>query len=89
MQEMQVRYLGQEDPWRRTWQPTPVFLPEKSHGPRSLVGYSPKGCKELHMSNKVNIGPPSLLLCFLILIFILYWSIVDLQYYISFRYTGK
>ena len=28
-------------PWRRKWQPTPVFLPEQSHGQRSLVGYSP------------------------------------------------
>ena len=28
-------------PWRREWQPTPVFLPGKSHGQRSLVGYSP------------------------------------------------
>ena len=28
-------------PWRRAWQPTPVFLPEESHGQRSLVGYSP------------------------------------------------
>ena len=27
--------------WRRKWQPTPVFLPGKSHGQRSLVGYSP------------------------------------------------
>ena len=26
-------------PWRKTWQPIPVFLPEKSHGQRSLVGY--------------------------------------------------
>ena len=33
-------------PWRRKWQPTLVFLPEKSHGQRSLVGYSPKRCKE-------------------------------------------
>ena len=29
-------------PWRRAWQPTPVFLPEESHGQRSLVGYSDK-----------------------------------------------
>ena len=29
------------DPWRRAWQPTPVFLPGESHGQRSLVGYSP------------------------------------------------
>ena len=33
-------------PWRRKWQPTPVFLPGESHGQRSLAGYSPWGCKE-------------------------------------------
>ena len=27
-------------PWRRAWQPTPVFLPGESHGQRGLVGYS-------------------------------------------------
>ena len=32
--------------WRRKWQPTPVFLPGKSHGQSSLVGYSLWGCKE-------------------------------------------
>ena len=31
---------------RRQWQPTPVLLPGKSHGRRSLVGYSPWGHKE-------------------------------------------
>ena len=38
---------GREDPWRRNWQPSPVFLPGKSHGQQSLTGYSPWGCKEL------------------------------------------
>ena len=33
-------------PWRRAWQPTPVFLPGESHGQRSLAGYSPQGRKE-------------------------------------------
>ena len=33
-------------PWRRTWQPTPVFLPGESHGQRSLEGYSPWGHRE-------------------------------------------
>ena len=33
-------------PWRRKWQPTPVLLPGKSHGWRSMVGYSPWGLKE-------------------------------------------
>ena len=32
-------------PWRRKWQPTPVFLPGKYHGQRSLAGYSPWGLK--------------------------------------------
>ena len=34
-------------PWRRKWQPTPVFLSRKSHGQRSLAGYSPWGCKRV------------------------------------------
>ena len=33
-------------PWRRAWQPTPVFLPGESYGQRSLVGCSPWGRKE-------------------------------------------
>ena len=33
-------------PWRRAWQPTPVFLPGEFHGQRSLAGYSPWGRKE-------------------------------------------
>ena len=34
-------YTVKKIPWRRKWQPTPVLLPGKSHGQRSLVGYSP------------------------------------------------
>ena len=37
-------------PWRKKWQPTPVFLPGESHGQRNLVGYSPWGRKELDMT---------------------------------------
>ena len=33
-------------PWKRAWQPTPVFLPGKSHGQRSLAGYSLWSSKE-------------------------------------------
>ena len=33
-------------PWRRKWQPTPVFLPEKSHGQRSLVDHTPWGQRD-------------------------------------------
>ena len=39
MQETQVRTLGWEDPLRRKWQPTAVFLPGESHGQRSQVSY--------------------------------------------------
>ena len=35
-----------EIPWRRNWQPTPVFLHEEYHGQRRLVGYSPWSLKE-------------------------------------------
>ena len=37
-------------PWRRKWQPTPIFLPGKSQGQRSLAGYSPRGRKQLDTS---------------------------------------
>ena len=33
-------------PWRREWQPIPVFLPGETHGQRSLAGYSPWGLEE-------------------------------------------
>ena len=33
--------------WRRKWQPTPAFVPGKSHGQRILVGYSPRGHKRV------------------------------------------
>ena len=42
-----------EIPWRRRWQPTPVLLPEKSHGLRSLAGYIPWGLKRVrHLATK-------------------------------------
>ena len=54
MQEIQVRPWVGKIFWRRKWQPTPVFLPEKSHEQRSLVGYSPKGHKESDMSELLS-----------------------------------
>ena len=38
----------------RKWQPTPVLLPGKFHGLRSLVGYSPWGRKELDMTERLH-----------------------------------
>ena len=52
-QEKQVQSLGWEDPWRRKWQPTLVFLPGKFQGQRTLVGYSPLGHKELDTTEHV------------------------------------
>ena len=37
-------------PWRRAWQPTPVFLSGEFHGQRNLEDYSPGGQKELNMT---------------------------------------
>jgi len=45
MQETRVRSLLWEDPVEKEMAPTPVFLPGKSHGQRSLAGYSPWGPK--------------------------------------------
>ena len=51
-------------PWKRKWQPTPVFLPGKSHGHRSLVGYSPWGCKSwTWLSDSTTKGPLRSLIC--------------------------
>ena len=47
MQEMQVQSLGWEDPLEEEMATTPVFLPQKSNGQRSLAGYSSWGHKEL------------------------------------------
>ena len=55
MWETWIRSLGREDPpWRRKWQPTPVSLPGKSYGQRSLAVYSPWGCKELDMTEQLH-----------------------------------
>ena len=40
--------------FRRQWHPTPVLLPGKSHGRRSLVGYSPWGCEESDMTEQLR-----------------------------------
>ena len=45
MQEIRVRFLGQEDTLEKGMAPCPVLLPGESHGQRSLAGYSPRGHK--------------------------------------------
>ena len=41
--EIWVRVPVGKIPWRRKWQPTPIYLPRKFHGQRSPMGYSPWG----------------------------------------------
>ena len=59
-------------PWRREWLTSPMFLPGESHGQRSLVGYSPRGCKELDTTELAHVcthwtlwssGPKGLSFC--------------------------
>ena len=47
-QEVWVQFLGllEKIPWRKKWQPTPVFFPGESCGQRILAGYSPGSRKE-------------------------------------------
>ena len=40
--------------WRRQWHPTPVLLPGKSHGQRSLIGFSPWGREESDMTERLH-----------------------------------
>ena len=60
MQETWVRSLGQEVPWIRKWQPTPVFSPGEFHKEFSptegLVGYRPWGCEESEMTKQLTQG---------------------------------
>ena len=58
MQETQVQSLSQEDPLEKERAHTPVFLPGKFHGQRSLVGYSPWGPKELEMTEPLSMHAP-------------------------------
>ena len=55
VQETQVLSWVRKIPWRREWLPTPVFLPGEFHGQRSLAGYSPWGCKELDMNERLTL----------------------------------
>ena len=52
--ETWVQSLGREDPLEKEWQSTPVLLPRKSHGQRSLVGYSPWGRKESDTTERLH-----------------------------------
>ena len=58
MQETWVRSLGQEVPWIRKWQPTPVFSPGEFHEEVSpteeLVGYSPWGRKDSEITKQLT-----------------------------------
>ena len=54
MQETWVDPWVRKIPWRREQLPTPVFLPEKSHGQRSLADHNPLGRKELYMTEQLT-----------------------------------
>ena len=62
MLETRVWSLGREILLRRKWQLTPVLLPGKSHGQRSLAGYSPWGRKELDTTEQLYFTLYSVLL---------------------------
>ena len=61
--------LGQEDPLEDKMEPTPVFLPGKSHGQRSLACYSPWGCKESDTTARLTLYFPLLNIILVIILF--------------------
>ena len=54
MWETWVKSHVSKIPWKRLWQPTPLFLPGKFHGRRSLVGCSPWGHEESDMTERLH-----------------------------------
>ena len=56
IQETQLPLLGREDPWRRKWLPTPVFLPGEFHRQKSLAGYIPSGHKESDTTERLTLS---------------------------------
>ena len=53
---MQETHGVEKIPWKREWQPTPVFLPGEFHRERSLIGYSSWGCKELDTTEQLTLS---------------------------------
>ena len=64
-------------PWRREWQPTPVFLPGKPHGQRSLAGYRPSGGKWVQHDLATKQQPRAVELCCLKLLLWLSVNLLD------------
>ena len=62
-------------PWRRKWQPTPVFLPGKFHGQRSLVDYSPWGHEESNMTEHAHT------MMYRVQIYEIFWTVERHQVY--------
>ena len=55
VQETQVRSLGQEEPLEKGMA-TPIFLPGKFHGQRTLVSCSPRGCKSSDLTEQLTLS---------------------------------
>ena len=84
-----ARDPGRKIPWRRQWQPTPVILPGRSHGWRSLVGYSPCGRKESDTAERLHFHFLSQHFKLLIItIFVVMTSISDLWCYYCHCFQG-
>ena len=71
--------------WRRKRQPTPIFLPGKSHGQRSLAGYSPWGLKELDMIEQLTHTALKTDLKIIILSEVRYRQISGYHFYVKLR----
>ena len=74
--------------WRREWQPTPVLLPGKSHGRRSLLVYSPWGHKESASTESLHFtslwyGSPFGLMASLLLVSLVTCEVWSLDLYLK------
>ena len=56
LQETWVRFLVQDDPLEKEIATHSIFLPGEIHGQKSLVSYSPGGCKELETTERLTLS---------------------------------
>ena len=76
-------------PWRKAWQPTPVFFPGESHGQRTLMCYSPSGHKESNTTGQLSTLPACMLSWFSCFwLFATLWTIAH-QDPLSIRFSRK
>ena len=74
-------------PWRRAWQPTPVFLPGEFHGRRSLVSYSPWGGEESDTTERLKHNNNNIPTIIFLMFWLLFAELICVRDYVLFIFA--